>query len=299
MAVGALRGIQDARLSVLRDLAIATLLRSPVGDPTFETLEALGVPAERLKRVEQFAAAACAAGVHASALAALLWMAEQDRNPSRKLHHLARAAVAAARAGDHAQFTRLLAIIDGDAADDDAAAGRAVGAGSSRRPVPAALAAAKGDARPPAGASWRGRAGRRATDWLRALLVVARDSLEALVEAGDQKGLGELCEALHRHLVDSGRGPLDDELTVVYRAATAHLEKGPRAYAERVGRAKKPILLGEVALAAPPRDEAERLSFVPPEPDSLVFVPGTGTDPATAGLRRWPAPLGVSWGRAR
>src|SRR6185369_14360068 len=49
---------EDARLAALRDLALQTLLRSPVGEQTFEALEALGVPAERLRRVEQFASAA-------------------------------------------------------------------------------------------------------------------------------------------------------------------------------------------------------------------------------------------------
>lgn len=283
----------DGRLAALLDLAVRALLQSPVAAETFETLEALGVPGERLRRVEHFAAVADREKVPAAALAAFLWMAEQDRNPSRKLHHLARAAVAAARAGDHAEFVRLLGVVAGDGEE----AGTRAAEPPGRRGATGAVAAAgtAPAARPvPA---WRGRAGRRTTDWLRALLVVARDSLEALVEAGDGKGLGLLVDVLQRHLVEGGRGSLDDELTVVYRAARSHLDAGPRAYAERVGQPRRPILLGEIALGAPLPGAARGTRWVPPEPGTLVFVPRSGTDPSAANLLRWPEPLGVAWGR--
>ena len=53
---------------------------------------------------------------------------------------------------------------------------------------------------------------------------------------------------MKRHLVDGGRGPVDEELTTLYRAASAHLKAGARAYAETVGAERRPILLGDVLI---------------------------------------------------
>src|SRR5699024_28662 len=75
----------------------------------------------------------------------------------------------------------------------------------------------------------------RSVNWQRALLVVARDALPGLVENDDQANLATLVDTLKRHLVDGGRGPVDEELTTLYRAASAHLKTGARAYAETVG----------------------------------------------------------------
>ena len=97
----------------------------------------------------------------------------------------------------------------------------------------------------------RAREKRRATrsvNWQRALLVVARDALPALVENDDQPNLATLVDTLKRHLGDSGRGPVDEELTTLYRAASAHLKTGARAYAETVGAERRPILLGDVLI---------------------------------------------------
>ena len=85
-------------------------------------------------------------------------------------------------------------------------------------------------------------------NWQRALLVVARDALPALVENDDQANLDTLVETLKRHLGDAGRGPVDEELTTLYRAASAHLKTGARAYAETVGSERRPILLGDVLI---------------------------------------------------
>ena len=85
-------------------------------------------------------------------------------------------------------------------------------------------------------------------NWQRALLVVARDALPALVENDDQPNLATLVDTLKRHLGDGGRGPVDEELTTLYRAASAHLKTGARAYAETVGADRRPILLGDVLI---------------------------------------------------
>ena len=55
-------------------------------------------------------------------------------------------------------------------------------------------------------------------------------------------------DTLKRHLDEGGRGPVDEELTTLYRAASAHLKSGARAYAETVGAARRPILLGDVLI---------------------------------------------------
>ena len=46
---------------------------------------------------------------------------------------------------------------------------------------------------------------------------------------------GDVGRDLKRHLDEAGRGPVDEELTTLYRAASAHLKSGARAYAETVG----------------------------------------------------------------
>src|SRR4029078_3919055 len=73
---------------------------------TMEVLEALGPPRERLGRADAFAQAALEAGAFRSAMATFLWLYENDNDPNRQLQNLARASVAAARAGDRAQFAR-------------------------------------------------------------------------------------------------------------------------------------------------------------------------------------------------
>jgi hypothetical protein len=128
-------------------------------------------------------------------------------------------------------------------------------------------------------------------------LVVARDALPALVEGDDQANLETLVATLKRHLGDGGRGPVDEELTTLYRAASAHLKSGARAYAQNVGAGRRPILLGDVTVGrqhdveTPPVDLRAAVGEVGP----LVFVPRVGNDPAAATLERWPARFGRIW----
>ena len=82
----------------IMDIALRTLLASPVSDETLEVLESLGPPRERLGRAEAFAQAALEAGAFRSAMATFLWLYENDNDPNRQLQNLARASVAAARA---------------------------------------------------------------------------------------------------------------------------------------------------------------------------------------------------------
>ena len=141
----------------------------------------------------------------------------------------------------------------------------------------------------------------RSVNWQRALLVVARDALPGLVENDDQPNLATLVDTLKRHLVDGGRGPVDEELTTLYRAASAHLKAGARAYAETVGAERRPILLGDVLIGrkynvpAPQIDLSSALDEIGP----MVFVPRRGNDASTASLQRWPGRLGVAWTGSR
>ena len=187
--------------------------------------------------------------------------------------------MAAARAGDRAEFTRTFRLLAGqeDRADeagdrkpgkkndkrtDKPDTDRTEGGDRSGRPDRADKAdkadkADPLDRLPRDGALIasaerdRAREKRRAArsvNWQRALLVVARDALPALVENDDQANLATLVDTLKRHLGDGGRGPVDEELTTLYRAASAHLKSGARAYAETVGADRRPILLGDVLI---------------------------------------------------
>ncbi len=87
--------------------------------------------------------------------------------------------------------------------------------------------------------------------------------MPSLVESDDQANLKILVDRLQQHLTAHGRGPVDAELTTVYRAASAHLRSGARGYAERVGTPRRPILLGDIAVerkynVVAPRIDLER-----------------------------------------
>src|SRR5205085_1194851 len=115
-------------------------------------------------------------------------------------------------------------------------------------------------------------------NWQRALLVVARDALPPLVERDDQPNLAILVKSLQKHLGNAGRGPVDDELTTLYRAASAHLKNGARAYAETVGAERRPILLGDVVIERKYAVPVPEVRMVPHEVGPLVFVPREGND---------------------
>ena len=285
----------DAALTAVMDVALRTLLASPVSAETVEVLESLGPPRERLGRAEAFAQAALEAGAYPSAMATFLWLRDNDTDPGRQLQHLARASVAAARAGDRAEFARTFRLLAGQEESEPSPPGGAAAKAPSRptaKPRDGALiASAEMDH------ARERRREARSVNWQRALLVVARDALPALVESGDQPNLATLVDTLKRHLGDGGRGPVDEQLTTLYRAASAHLKSGPRAYAETVGAARRPILLGDVLVGrkyevhAPLVNLASALGEVGP----LVFVPRRGNDPSPGSLRRWPARFGVAW----
>ena len=318
---------EDLTSTAIMDIALRTLLASPVSDETMEVLESLGPPRERLGRADAFAQAALEAGAFRSAMATFLWLHENDSDPNRQLQNLARASVAAARAGDRAGFARTFRLLAGqeDGADEpgdrkpgkkndkrpdkpDVRADRTEGGDRSGRPDRADKAdkADRLDRLPRDGALIasaerdRAREKRRAArsvNWQRALLVVARDALPGLVENDDQPNLATLVDTLKRHLGDGGRGPVDEELTTLYRAASAHLKSGARAYAETVGTERRPILLGDVLIGRkydvpPPLID---LSAALDEVGTLVFVPRRGNDASQASIRRWPGRLGETW----
>ncbi len=309
-------------LAAIDDFAMRLLVASPVSNESIEVLEALGDPSERVARVERFALMAEAGNAYASAVEAFLWMMQNDPDENRRLHHLARASVAAARAGDRVQFGRTFAMLAGEGDLDDAEAlakdkARVPAGGAA--PVPAVDAKmvsrdrpAKGTPKgsiasrdknapmpgfiesPDADRLYRSRRRERSLSWQRAMLIVARDALPSLVESDDQANLKILVDRLQQHLTAHGRGPVDAELTTVYRAASAHLRVGARGYAERVGTPRRPILLGDIAVERKYNVVAPRIDLQPRGPGSLLWVPVTGNDPSAGHLKRWNAPLGTS-----
>ena len=325
----------DPTSLAIMDIALRTLLASPVSDETLEVLESLGPPRERLGRADAFAQAALEAGAFRSAMATFLWLYDNDNDPNRQLQNLARASVAAARAGDRPAFARTFRMLAGQEdrleGDDDkktASKGNTKADKKGDRAERAAKAdktgkveradrdrdradrgpklelQARDGALIASAESEKVREKRRAArsvNWQRALLVVARDALPGLVENDDQPNLATLVDTLKRHLVDGGRGPVDEELTTLYRAASAHLKAGARAYAETVGAERRPILLGDVLIGrkynvpAPQIDLSSALDEIGP----MVFVPRRGNDASTASLQRWPGRLGVAWTGSR
>lgn len=303
----------DPALGAVMDLALRTLEASPVSTETVEFLEALGPPRERLARAETFAQMALSAGAYGSAMSTFAWLYQNDTDVERRLQHLARECVAAARAGAKAEFARTFGELAGQEEEADAApagggAGRVAAARVTERVAGKATgkakakSAAKGlaaDTGLIASAEGEGHHAKqraaRSSDWQRALLVVARDALPALVDNDNQANLATLVGTLKRHLDEAGRGPVDEELTTLYRAASAHLKSGPRAYAETVGSSRRPILLGDIMIGRSYEVHAPAIDLTPAleEAGPLVFVPRQGTDPSS--LRRWPGTFRVVW----
>jgi len=288
----------DPVLAAIDALATRLLVASPLQAETMEVLESLGVPEERLVRVERFAQTAVAAGAQASGMNAFLWLAEHDPDPSHKLHDLARASVAAARAGDGKQFARTFALLAGQEDDDPADPLQAALTGKPKPPAALKAAAPGLIASPEGDRLYKSRRRELSLSWQRAMLVVARDALPALVDSDDQANLKVLVDRLQSHLTTHGRGPVDAELTTIYRAASAHLRKGPRGYAERVGGGKRPILLGDVSVERNIAVHAPVVTILPHGPRTLLWVPTVGTDPSPARLAAWKDPLGVTLGAA-
>jgi hypothetical protein len=290
----------DPALGAMMDMALRTLQASPVSSETMEVLEALGPPRERLARAQSFAEMALSAGSYASAMATYAWLYDNDTDSERRLQHLARECVASARAGARAEFARTFQLL----------AGQEESVASSRPGQDKSKDKAKSKVKPKLGAGdgeliaseeAEGRRSKqraaRSVDWQRALLVVARDALPALVDNDDQTDLGTLVATLKRHLDEAGRGPVDEELTTLYRAASAHLKSGARAYAETVGSARRPILLGDILIGRNYDVRPPVIDLRPTleEAGPLVFVPRHGTDPTPSSLRRWPGSFRVAW----
>ena len=106
---------EEPALGAVMDLALHALLASTVSPETLEVLEALGPPRERLGRAEAFAQLALEAEAYGSATTTFLWLYQTDTDANRQLQHLARASVAAARAGNRAEFARTFRLLAGQA----------------------------------------------------------------------------------------------------------------------------------------------------------------------------------------
>ena len=215
-------------------------------------------------------------------MATFLWLHENDSDPNRQLQNLARASVAAARAGDRAEFARTFRLLAGQDDRDDEPGDKKPGRKNDKSDKRADRRADKrgcarrqdrgrrqarhggqgrqggspGQAAARRGADRLGRTRPRPREAPRGALgeLAARAAgrrarrAAGLVENDDQANLATLVDTLKRHLGDGGRGPVDEELTTLYRAASAHLKTGARAYAETVGAERRPILLGDVLI---------------------------------------------------
>jgi hypothetical protein len=294
----------DPALGAMLDMALRTLQASPVSPETMEILEALGPPRERLSRAQSFAEMALSAGSYASAMATYGWLYDNDTDSERRLQHLARECVASARAGARAEFARTFQLLAGQeepgaSTQPDQEKSKAKANSKAKSKAKPKLSA--GDGGLIASEEAEGRRAKqradRSVDWQRALLVVARDALPALVDNDDQTDLGTLVATLKRHLDEAGRGPVDEELTTLYRAASAHLKTGARAYAETVGSSRRPILLGDILIGRSYDVRRPVIDLRPTleEAGPLVFVPRRGTDPTPSSLRRWPGSFRVAW----
>ena len=215
----------DPALTAIMDMALRTLLASPVSDETMEVIESLGPPRERLARAEAFAQLALETGAFKSAMVTFLWLHENENDPNRQLQDLARASVAAARAGDRAEFARTFRLLagqeervepsdkKGNRKGDKTAdrkgdkTGDRKGERNGDRGEAAVATAHKPESATEklerqateggliaSAESDKAREKRRAVrsvNWQRALLVVARDALPALVENDDQAEPGD------------------------------------------------------------------------------------------------------------
>ncbi len=276
------------------DMALRTLEASPVSTETVEVLEALGPPRERLARAETFAEmGAFGRGVRLGDGDVRLALRERHRRPSAAAAPGARVRGGGPRRRE-GRVRPDLRQLAGQEEEARRRAGRRRRRSAWRRPRSPAKAAGKptgktkgkSAAKRPAvddgliaSAEAEGRHAKqraaRSVDWQRALLVVARDALPALVDNDDQPDLATLVATLKRHLDEAGRGPVDEELTTLYRAASAHLKSGPRAYAETVGSSRRPILLGDILIGRSYDVRAPAIDLTPAleEAGPLVFVP--------------------------
>ncbi len=293
-------------LGAMMDMALRTLQASPVSPETMEILEALGPPRERLSRAQSFAEMALSAGSYASAMATYGWLYDNDTDSERRLQHLARECVASARAGARAEFARTFQLLAGQeepvaSTQPDQEKSKEKSKDKSKSKARSKPKLSAGDGGLIASDEAEGRRAKqradRSVDWQRALLVVARDALPALVDNDDQTNLGTLVATLKRHLDEAGRGPVDEELTTLYRAASAHLKTGARAYAETVGSSRRPILLGDILIGRNYDVRRPVIDLRPTleEAGPLVFVPRRGTNPTPSSLRRWPGSFRVAW----
>ena len=72
---------EDPASTAVMDIALRTLLASPISDETLEVLESLGPPRERLGRAEAFAQTALETGTFRSAMATFLWLLRERHRP--------------------------------------------------------------------------------------------------------------------------------------------------------------------------------------------------------------------------
>ena len=148
----------DPASTAIMDIALRTLLASPVSDETLEVLESLGPPRERLGARRGVRAGGAGGGRVPVGDGDLPVAVRERHRPNRQLQDLARASVAAARAGDRAEFARTFRLLagqedrrrDADDAQGETAKRTARGrqaAATGRRSAPRRTAPDKADRR--------------------------------------------------------------------------------------------------------------------------------------------------------
>jgi hypothetical protein len=243
--------LADPALRELAELAALRLSAHPFDARVIELAESLGPPRELADRLDAAADAALLGGRPKFALAAYAWLAEHGRNRFLAPYYEARQTIARLAGGDARGFV----------AGYRELATRALGQAPTRR---------------------------RPLEWDRQLLFATRDAVPLLTLLADHAPLQALVETLSRYLRDAGPARSYAELTELYRVASAQLPvAGSRPYAEKVGAARAPLVLGEVQVGLAHTDLPPPRELIPPVlagPGSLLCLP------AGESCRRWAGP---------
>lgn len=258
---------RDAR--ELFELEARWIARQRFGDVTLELVEALGPPAQlrdRLEAIAQLGLRAepgqgdpeAARARAAFAAGAYRWLIPRAKSPAAVPRLQGRLALAVLASGQAPEFC----------------------------PAYQALATGVGGDRPELEAE-------------RQLLFTTRDALPLLDGAPELAGC--MVRALQPILREEGRGRVRGELTELYRVLSAQLPLGARpkppapgptvdarAYAEKLGAERAPVVLGELRIAAAGAASPPPADLPPPHlrgASSLLCLPE-----GARGCRRWAGP---------
>lgn len=243
------RPADDPALSLLADLVHARLARAPFDNRVLEFLEALGPPRELYPRVERFARVALERGRHDQSKAALSWLLLHHEAAHEHPRYHSLLGRLAFESGTHTELRRWLNELS-------------VPQERLLRVIPSSRRAA----------FWRERD--------RELLHLVSALVPRLPERSDRRWATVLADSLQNFLRDAPESSVHAPLTELYRTTRGLLAETDREWAERIGAAAPPLVLGEVVVARPePHPPAPRAPPRLDEPRYLVRVP-LGDDPS-------------------